>query len=149
MRRTPLRRRKPLKAKTTLKRKRPPKKENWRSLPGPQFIIDTCTKCEVCGSNHGLDIHHRFPKSQAKEYKKRYGKSVHCQENLVMVCMKCHGRHDSIMGQAPSVSPSKQEVNARNLSRLCRKWGTNKFKLMVSDEVFDAYVEAAFQEEED
>jgi len=149
VRRTPLRRRKPLKSKKGLKRTSKPKHKDWRKLPGPQYIMDTCHKCEICGSKYELDIHHRWPKSKAKEYKKKYGRSVHEESNLVMVCMKCHGRHDSIMGQAPSVSPSKQETNARNLSELCRKWGTSKFKLMVSDEVFDAYVELAFPDTEE
>ncbi|HEX7022621.1 MAG TPA: HNH endonuclease signature motif containing protein [Trueperaceae bacterium] len=83
LRRTPLRRYKPLRARTVLRRTKALKPGRPHRIP--QRVADEVTlrasgRCEICG-RPGLEMHHRRRRAQG-------GKDS--PENLLLLCRECH-----------------------------------------------------------
>jgi len=116
----------------------------WRERENVQFLMDTTSKCVVCGGRDRLDIHHKHPQSRPGSYEEVYGVSVHDDRNLVVVCMGCHSKYHDRLGVVPSLLLGKRRTNAVNLQELCKRYGRGFWKL-APEYITEAFIELAFK----
>lgn len=58
---------------------------NSRDTAIQHRILKMCERCELCGSQRNLEVHHIIPLVVEIE-----DIDLNCEENMIVVCKKCH-----------------------------------------------------------
>lgn len=56
--------------------------------------VDECEQCNHDGSRYRLEVHHIVPVRRFRDSENHEVSDAHVQENLAVLCKRCHGRAD-------------------------------------------------------